>query len=464
MVDDVKVKKSLLGRLVGALEAVSQYADGLYSMNRTNFYVKDSTGIEMTADSDVGVKLRAYDGETFHDICVQGWQPDILQKETQRLVKRLKEQGVKRGTTLKIDRKKLEKHFKTEPEENFRDIPMEEKAEEMEDIHKDVMTHKDFIECQVLYREEEEFRIFVNKYKKLSSDWTGCSMTVIPLVKTAKGETRNDVMMRSGEGFESTLITQEELERFLKRSKKLKTAKRIKPGQYKALLSPVVTGLLAHESFGHGMESDTILHGRARAEEFIGKRIATAKVSICEDPALPGTHGRIFFDDEGMLPEKVMLVERGMVRDPITDLYSASVCDFRRSANGRAESFDRKIYARMTNTFFQAGKDDPDKMLKSIRKGVYLHHGSAGMEDPKGWGVQLSGILCEGIKNGKLTGEFFYEATLGGFLPDILKNITAVGKDFGAKSDAGFCAKNHKEWVRVSSGGPHLLIKKVDLS
>jgi len=95
---------------------------------------------------------------------------------------------------------------------------------------------------------------------------------------------------------------------------------------------------------------------------------------------------------------------------------------------------------------------------------MYLHHSSSGMEDPKGWGVQIAGVLCERIKNGKLTGELFYESTISGYLPTLLNNIVGVGKEFQIQDDAGFCGKGHKEYVRVSSGGPHLSIKEVDLS
>ena len=85
------------------------------------------------------------------------------------------------------------------------------------------------------------------------------------------------------------------------------------------------------------------------------------------------------------------------------------------------------------------------------------------MEDPKGWGVQIAGILCETIKNGKLTGEFFYEVSISGYLPTILGNITSMSKEVEVR-DSGYCGKGHKEMVRVSSGGPYMTIKELDLS
>ncbi len=463
MAIDHKDAKKLLSQLVVRLERVAVYADAMYSENSTSVYAKDKTGIQMHNDQDEGVKLRAFDGSKFHEAGVQGFNPTALKKATEQLVERVKksERGIQ--LTLKIDRKTKTAHYTTIGKEDPRTVEPKRKTELLEKIHKEVI-EKGFLECQMRYQEQTEQRLFVNRFKQLSSEWTGCVLTVMPMVQAKTGEIRSDFFRRFGNGFEVTEFSEEELDKVLKRTKKLEKSKRIKPGKYKVVLAPNVAGLLAHESFGHGMEADTILHGRARAEQYIGKRIASPKVNICENPGYEGAYGYLSFDDEGMIPNEIFMVERGVVRDPLTDLASASRGGFRRSANGRSEAFDRKVYARMTNTYFKSGKDSVEKLIKSVKEGYYLHYGTAGMEDPRGWGVQLSGILAEKIKNGKLTGELVAEVSMGGYLPEILNNITGVGSDFEIVHDAGHCAKNTKEWVRVSSGGPHLLIKEVPLS
>lgn len=460
-----KQKKDILSRLVAKLETVAPYADALYSENHTRRLAKDNADTEFTAHADAGVKIRAFDGKQFHEISVQGWQPDLLQIETQKLATRLKDRTVDGKTIqLKILKEHADEEYTVAFEKDPRTVSMQEKANFITQLHKRVMATPGFVSCQVGYREEEEIRVFVSKTKKLASTWTGCTVSIVPFVKTQDGQTRNDFYTSFANGYEVTKLNETELKAFLTRTTHLKSAKRITPGKYTVILHPTVAGLLAHESFGHGMEADTIMHGRARAAEYLGKKISSVKVNICEDASLEKTHGFLFFDDEGVQPKRTFLVERGIVKQPITDLFSASKSNHSRTANGRAESFDHKTYARMTNTFFLPGPDDPQKMIKEVKDGLYLHSGSSGMEDPKGWGVQISGILCERIKNGKLTGELFYEASLSGFLPDLLGNIKAVGKNFEIIKDVGFCGKNHKEWVRVSSGGPHLLIEKVELS
>jgi TldD protein len=164
-----------------------------------------------------------------------------------------------------------------------------------------------------------------------------------------------------------------------------------------------------------------------------------------------------------MIAKPTYLIRKGVVNRPITELYSASGGKFPRSANARAESFDHKIYARMSNTYFDKGKYSLSEMMSKMKEGMFLHYSSGGMEDPKGWGVQIQGIVAERIKDGKLTGEMFYEVGMTGYLPDMLSNIKMVGKDVEIPG-AGRCGKGHKEWVRVSEGGPHMLVEDVNLS
>lgn len=112
----------------------------------------------------------------------------------------------------------------------------------------------------------------------------------------------------------------------------------------------------------------------------------------------------------------------------------------------------------MTNTFFEAGKDKFEDMIKSIKHGYFLCQTNNGMEDPKNWAIQC---VCEyGIEivDGKLTDNYVSPVVMSGFVPDLLKSITMVSDEFRVIG-SGSCGKGYKEWVRVSDGGPHLKAK-----
>ena len=125
------------------------------------------------------------------------------------------------------------------------------------------------------------------------------------------------------------------------------------------------------------------------------------------------------------------------------------------TGNGRRESYKRKAYTRMTNTYFEAGNDKLEDMIASVKDGYLLECPSSGMEDPKNWGIQCMVNIAREIKDGKLTGKICSPIVLTGYVPDLLKSISAVS-DEAFYNGAGYCGKGYKEWVKVSDGGPYI--------
>jgi TldD protein len=165
-----------------------------------------------------------------------------------------------------------------------------------------------------------------------------------------------------------------------------------------------------------------------------------------------------FFDDEGIPAKDTVVIEKGILKRGISDSQSAMYLGTEPTGNGRRQSYERKAYTRMTNTFFEAGKDKVEDMIASIKYGFLLDNPSSGMEDPKNWGIQCMVNVAKEIKDGKLTGRIFSPIVLTGYVPDLLKSITMISDklDLGG---GGFCGKGYKEWVKVSDGGPYIKAK-----
>jgi TldD protein len=164
------------------------------------------------------------------------------------------------------------------------------------------------------------------------------------------------------------------------------------------------------------------------------------------------------FDDEGTLGTDTVIIENGILKTGISDLLSALKLGTAPTGNGKRESFERKAYSRMTNTFFQPGNDKLEDMIASVKEGYYIERSSSGMEDPKDWGIQVMFESAEEIKDGKLTGKIVAPVIMTGYVPDLLKNITMTSGDFELEG-SGACGKGYKEWVKVSTGGPYIKTK-----
>lgn len=198
------------------------------------------------------------------------------------------------------------------------------------------------------------------------------------------------------------------------------------------------------------------LKERARAAHFIDKVVGSDLVSIADDPSQPASYGSYFFDDEGQIATPTQIVENGVFRRGITDRYSATALEIPRSANGRRQDYSRKAYARMSNTFFAPGTSTLEEMIGQVDHGIFLDKWSSGMEDPQGWGIQVTCHYGHEIKGGKITERVFAPMGIAGYVPDVLQSITAVSNEL--QMDGGTCGKGHKERVPVASGGPHLLL------
>ena len=109
--------------------------------------------------------------------------------------------------------------------------------------------------------------------------------------------------------------------------------------------------------------------------------------TLLDDPSVAGVRGSYPFDDEGMLAAPTTIIENGVFVRPLTDLMSATFLGTTRTPNGRAQAWDRKVYARMSNTFFARGASEPAELFASLRR-IYLEGCRNGIEDPQGWGIQ----------------------------------------------------------------------------
>jgi TldD protein len=235
-------------------------------------------------------------------------------------------------------------------------------------------------------------------------------------------------------------------------------AGRIEPGEYEIIASPEVTGLIAHEAFGHGVEMDMFVKNRALGKEYVDRRVGSDLVTMHEGALCTDNVTSYAFDDEGTPAGDVTEIDHGILRAGICDALSALRLGVKPTGNGKRESFSHKVYTRMTNTLFDSGTSTLEEMIASIRKGYLLEGMQSGMEDPKHWGIQC--ILDRGyeIVNGKLTGKVVSPLVMTGYVPDLLGSVSMVSRDrevFGA----GSCGKGHKEWVKVADGGPYLKAK-----
>ncbi len=460
MVDNLSLRK-VFKKLIEKFGGENLYADFCYLKSSEISINIDKINVDIDKSSDEGIKMRVWDGEKFLEFGQSSFEKRDIEENFINLVKTAKGNVISDGMKLDIDTESVEKSFV--PEVSGESVSLENLVEKMKVLRDRILNFsEDVVNARVVFFEEDEETIFVNKHKNLYQKIPLKTLVVVAFVKAEDGSMRTAYKSFVSNDYDIFGRADKKFSVFTDEIVNLRKAKKLKGGKYKVILSPKLTGLLAHESFGHGMEADTMMKDRALASEWTGKRIGSENVNIVDYPAVSGKHGEFFFDHEGNFARKTYLVKNGVINEPMADVYSKSRLDLKFSANARFESFDHKTYTRMSNTYFEAGEENVEDMISRVEDGILITSTSGGMEDPKGWGVQIQGNFGQRIKNGKLVDEFYDGFALTGFLPDIIKNISGISKEFEIDG-GGKCGKGHCEWVRVSEGGPYLLIDEVIL-
>lgn len=228
------------------------------------------------------------------------------------------------------------------------------------------------------------------------------------------------------------------------------------PGEYDCICDPDTTGMIVHEAFGHGVEMDMFVKDRALAASFIDESVASDLVTMHDGNAVDDS-ATMWFDDEGTLTSDTVVINGGILKKGMCDALSAARLGVKPTGNGRRESYERKVYTRMTNTYFEGAAQNVtlDEMIASIKYGFLLESPSSGMEDPKNWGIQCMVTTAREIKDGKLTGKIFSPIVLTGYVPDLLKSVSMMSGQL-VTCGGGYCGKGYKEWVKVSDGGPYM--------
>lgn len=254
-------------------------------------------------------------------------------------------------------------------------------------------------------------------------------------------------------GFEIAHIEEERLDRMVGQAARLLDAETIEPGEHLIVAAPSVTGVLAHEAFGHGVEMDLFLSGRALAAEKMGERVGSTFATIVDDPGRKDGFGGYPFDDDGNLAKAHVILDHGVLVGGLADA-DVEAASGAPPGNGRRQDYSRKVYPRMSNTFFEPGTSTRDALIAGVERGVYLSQFESGMEDPKSWGLQLTIHHGEEIRDGQLTGRLYRTMAMTGYVPDVLSSIDGASSELAFSP--GMCGKGWKEWATNGTGGPHL--------
>jgi len=228
-------------------------------------------------------------------------------------------------------------------------------------------------------------------------------------------------------------------------------------GRMPVVLAASAGGTMVHEAVGHGLEADLIADGLSIYQGMIGQVVGTPLLTVLDDATLPGRRGSFSCDDEGTPAQRTVLIENGVLRGYLHDRLSAWKAGARSTGNGRRESFRCRPIVRMSNTMIAPGDDDPEDIVRSTERGLFVRQmGGGQVETVSGnfvFEVTEGYLIEKGAVSDPVRG-----ATLTGNGPEVLRGIDRVGRDLGF--GIGTCGKDGQS-VAVADAQPTLRIPEL---
>ncbi|MBI2709637.1 MAG: TldD/PmbA family protein [Actinobacteria bacterium] len=225
----------------------------------------------------------------------------------------------------------------------------------------------------------------------------------------------------------------------------------VKPasGRVTVVLDPFVTAQLLGV-IGGTLSGSAVVKGRSPFAERLGEDVASALVTLVDDPTNPSAYTAARADGEGLASRRNPLIERGVLRQFVHDSSTARRSGTRSTGNAVRGGFASTPSAGCRALSLEPGVDDQPALLRAVGEGVLvssvigLHSGVNPVSGDFSTGAE--GLR---IQRGEL-GQPLREFTVASTLQRMLHDVEAVGSDV--------------EWLPMSAAGVSLVIRDVTVS
>ena len=230
----------------------------------------------------------------------------------------------------------------------------------------------------------------------------------------------------------------------------------VEAGQYPVVLANRFGGVIFHEACGHLLETTQVERGTTPFADCIGQPIAHEAVTAIDEGLSEGAFGSLSMDDEGMEPQRTVLIEKGILRRFLSDRAGQTRTAHPRTGSGRRQSYAFAAASRMRNTFIAAGPHTPQELITSVDRGLYCKAMGGGSVGPTGqfnFAVEEAYLIEQGQLSRPVKG-----ATLIGEAKEVMPRISMCANDL--ELAAGFCGSVSGS-IFVTVGQPHIRVDSI---
>ena len=346
---------------------------------------------------------------------------------------------------------------------DFRGMSIKDKMAVVSEYNDLILGHSDAIETTSVSYSDEFCEIW---YANTEGTYLEMDLPDLSLHMTATARRGDDVQrafesVGGAQGFQIAEGLHARAEEAAQRAVELLDAKPAVGGQYLAVTNPKLSGVFAHEAFGHLSEADHVYEDEKMKELMVlDRRFGPDGLNIIDDGSIPGERGSAKYDDEGVATRQNYLIKDGVLVGRLHNRETAGKMGEPVTGNARAVGCHSPPLVRMTNTYIDAGDTSFHDMIADVDLGVYacdMFGGQTAMEMftfSAAYGYMIRrGQVAEMVRDVVLTGNVF----------ETLENVDRIGDAVVWSRSGGGCGKGGQGGLPVGIGGPHLLIRDVTI-
>src|SRR5215469_8952584 len=285
--------EAVVGELVDELDHRFPYAAALIS-GASGIQIRDNGDEQNASESDPsrGIVFTIYDGASFTEYATSNLAPDSLATGVQSWAD---EHTLHRdgrpiiGGSIASPTGRDRRTFGVKMEIDPATVPLSEKLAFVRDLQQRAKSlDPRIVQAQVQYSDATKDAIYIGRGRHLQQHVPRVTLAAFIAVSDGS-QVRYHYVTRGGTyGYEAAHLSDAELQETADIALRLLEAQKIEPGEYDIVTDPGLSGVLAHESFGHGVELDLFPKGRARSERYLGRQVAAPQVQMFDDPSFPG--------------------------------------------------------------------------------------------------------------------------------------------------------------------------------
>jgi PmbA protein len=102
----------------------------------------------------------------------------------------------------------------------------------------------------------------------------------------------------------------------------------------------------------------------------MGRQVASAAITVTDEPALVRGQASRPFDGEGVAGEKLLMIEKGVLNHWF--LSTSAAKELGLTTNGRGARSGSSVSPSSTNLAIEAGETSPEEIIKSLKTGFYV--------------------------------------------------------------------------------------------